>query len=247
VKSADPELQAATGWSLRTILVAGEPGGSVPEVRARIQALWPGVNVFDHHGLTEIGPVTYQDPKNPGRLIVLEEYYLAEVIDPASGREVLPGEEGELVLTNLRRLGGPLLRYKTGDIVCKGYTRTARLCLKGGVLGRYDDMVVIRGVNVFPSAVDAVVRKFPEVLEYQVREERRGAMLDLHVLAEAAAAQHPGQAAAVRKKMEDALRDAFSLRIPVTIMRPQSLPRFEFKARRWIKEVARPGGGEGGG
>jgi phenylacetate-CoA ligase len=238
VKAQDPLLNQAE-WSLKTIIVAGEPGGSSTSVRAKIESYWPGVKVFDHHGLTEVGPVSYQDPKQPGRLLVLEDFYLVEVIDPASGREVLAGEEGELVITTLRRLGCPLLRYKTGDIVRKGYTRLGRLCFEGGVSGRLDDMVLVRGVNVFPSAVEAIVRRFSQVEEYQVREERRGALLELHLLLEPVAGLRPLQLTALKEQLEAALRDALALRIPVKILRPGALPRFEFKARRWIKELPR--------
>jgi phenylacetate-CoA ligase len=238
VKALDPLLKQAQ-WSLKTIIVAGEPGGSSPSVRAKIESYWPGVQVFDHHGLTEVGPVSYQDPKVPGRLLVLEDFYLVEVIDPASGHEVLAGEEGELVITTLRRLGCPLLRYKTGDIVRKGYTRLGRLCFEGGVSGRLDDMVLVRGVNVFPSAVEAIVRRFSQVEEYQVREERKGALLELHLLLEPVAGLRPLQLTALKEQLEAALRDALTLRIPVKILRPGALPRFEFKARRWIKEIQR--------
>ena len=236
VKADIPALNTAK-WNLKTIIVAGEPGGSSAMVREKISSYWPGVIIFDHHGLTEVGPVSYQDPKMPGRLLVLEDFHLVEVIDPASGREVLPGEEGELVITTLRRMGCPLLRYKTADIVRKGYTRLGRLTFEGGVSGRLDDMVLVRGVNVFPSAVDALVRKFSQVEEYQVREERKGALLELQLLIEPVAGLRPLQLKALQRQLEAALRDALALRIPVTILSPGALPRFEFKARRWIKEV----------
>lgn len=241
VKASDPAL-ANAAWNLKTIIVAGEPGGSSPTVRAKIESLWPGVHIFDHHGLTEVGPVSYQDPKLPGRLLVLEEYYVVEIIDPADGREVLPGEEGELVITNLRRLGCPLLRYKTGDIVRKGYNKLGRLAFEGGVSGRLDDMVMVRGVNVFPSAIEAIVRRFPQIEEYQVREGRKGAMLELKMMIEPAANQRTIQLVELKAQLEAALRNALSLRIPVMVLRPGSLPRFEFKARRWIKEVRKGDG-----
>jgi phenylacetate-CoA ligase len=141
---------------LRLIIVAGESGGSIAATRKRIESSWPKAKVFDHHGMTEVGPVSYQCPAQPGTLHVLETAYLAEVIDPASGREVQPGEAGELVLTTLDRIGSPLLRYRTGDLV-KPHERVRCSCgrwdmaLEGGILGRTDDMVVVRGVNVYPS------------------------------------------------------------------------------------------------
>ena len=222
-------------WALRRIIVAGEPGGSQPKIRARIEALWPGAKVYDHHGLTETGPVSYQDPSNPARLRVLEDAYFAEVMDPATGKEVLEGGTGELVLSTLHRLGSPMLRYRTGDLVKKSYAEDGGLCLEGGILGRLDDMICVRGVNVYPSAVDGVLRQFPEVVEYQVREVRQGALLDLKVVVEVPLVLR--DTAPVAERISQALRDAFQLRLDVEVVSQGTLPRFEFKARRWIKEL----------
>ncbi len=224
-------------WPVRTIIVAGEPGGSLPEIRARIEAHWPGVFVFDHHGLTELGPLSYQDPRKPGNLIALEEHHIFEILDTATNREVLPGETGELVVTTLKRIGCPLFRYRTGDLVRKAYSRLGKLSFEGGVISRLDDMVQVRGVNIFPSAVDAVMQGIPGVAEYQVREKRRGALMDLAVFVEPTRQLNPTQATALKLQVENHLRNAFALRMPTNILRPGELPRFEFKARRWIKEL----------
>jgi phenylacetate-CoA ligase len=138
---------------VRVLVVAGEPGGSIPTVRTRLQELWPGAKVFDHHGMTEVGPVTYECQKRPGVLHVLESVFYAEVVDPGTGRIVAPDGTGELVLTTLGRIGSPLLRYRTGDLVkwqisekpcaCGSY----EIALEGGILGRTDDMVVVRGLS----------------------------------------------------------------------------------------------------
>ena len=222
-------------WALRSIIVAGEPGGSQPEIRARVAALWPGVQVLDHHGLTETGPVSYQDPADAGRLRVLEDAYFAEVLDPATGKEVLEGATGELVLSTLHRLGSPMLRYRTGDLVRKVYAEDGGLCLEGGILGRLDDMICVRGVNIYPSAVDGVLRRFPEVVEYQVREVRQGALLDLKLVVEVPLSVR--DTAPVADRIALALRDTFQLRMDVEVVPQGTLPRFEFKARRWIKEL----------
>jgi phenylacetate-CoA ligase len=220
-------------FALRLIIVAGETGGSQPAIRERMEKVWPGAVVFDHHGLTETGPLSCQEINVPCRLRVLEDFHFAEILDPASGEEVLEGGEGELIVTTLTRLGGPMLRYRTGDVVRKAYAPDGALCLDGGILGRLDDMVCVRGVNIYPAAVDAVLRRIPEVVEYQVREHRNGALLDLKVVVEAATgARDPTLA----DRISGALRDAFQLRIEVQIVSAGSLPRFEFKARRWIKE-----------
>src|SRR5690606_19923658 len=128
-------------YRLKKIIVAGEPGGSLPEVRRRLGELWKGAAIFDHHGMTEPGPVTHEHPGKPLALCVIEEAYFAEIIDRETQLEVAPGEKGELVLTTLTRTASPLLRYRTGDLVEKAYYDPSEggepvLCLEGGILGR---------------------------------------------------------------------------------------------------------------
>ncbi len=212
------------GTGIRTVVVAGEPGGSQPTVRRRIETAWNGAHVFDHHGMTETGPVTHERPGHPGNLVVLERSFLAEVIDPATGSPVPDGQPGELVLTTLRRLASPLIRYRTGDWVV-ARRENGVLLLEGGIRGRVDDMVIVRGVNVYPSAVDELIRSCPEVDEYRVTLDTRSSLAELALEVEAP----DPVAAALRERLNRAL----SLRIPVTAVAPGSLPRFEHKARRW--------------
>ncbi len=212
---------------INKIIVAGETGGSVPEVRKRLEKLWDA-RVFDHHGMTEVGPVSYETEDMPRCLIVIEESYLAEIVDPITGVEVADGECGELILTTLDRTACPLLRYRTGDWVKKKLHR-GRLVLDGGILSRVDDMVVVRGVNVYPSAIEAVVREFPEVIEFMVEQRKVDAMDEIELLVE----MDGNVAKPLLKRIETKLRDTFSLRIPVKLAEPQSLPRHEFKAKRW--------------
>jgi len=224
---------------VRRIIVAGEPGGSIPATRARIAELWPGASVFDHHGMTETGPVTYECPARPGVLHVLESACLAEVVLPATGRPVAAGEPGELILTTLERRGSPVLRYRTGDLVRREAAERPCACgrwemaLAGGILGRVDDMVIVRGVNLYPSAVEQVVRGFPEVAEFQVAITEERAMTELRVTVEPVPGCAEGQALA--EKVAAALELAFALRIPVAGAAPGTLPRFEMKARRWVR------------
>ncbi len=224
-------------YRLKKIIVAGEPGGSLPEVRDRISELWKGAEVFDHHGMTEVGPVTYEHPDKPLSLCVIEDAYFVEVIDRETHQEVGPGEKGELVITTLTRTACPLLRYRTGDLVEKTFfqpdgAEEPVFCLEGGVLGRVDDMAVIRGVNVYPTAVEKIIRGFPEVVEFQVIQTTRQSMAELEVTIEADPAASPNLADRVARE----LADAFTLRIPVRLVEPDSLPRFEFKSKRWIKQ-----------
>ena len=227
---------AREGLSVRALVVAGEPGGSVPAVRERISQGWGGVEVMDHHGMTEVGPVSYPCPAEPCVLHVMEDAFLAEILDPDTHAAAEDGALGELVLTTLRRHGSPLLRYRTGDLV-QGERREPCACgsyslrLVGGIRGRVDDMVTVRGVNLFPSAVDAVVRSVPGVVEYQVDFTERGGLQEVSLRVEAEEAPDGGER--VRRILEQRLRDGFALRIPVAIVDAGSLPRFELKARRW--------------
>ena len=222
---------------VRTIIVAGEPGGSVPAARSRISKLWGGARVVDHHGMTEIGPVSYACPVRADVLHIMEDSYIAEVIDPENGQPVPRGATGELVLTNLGRLGSPLLRYRTRDMVQAAPEKqcecgTYDLALNGGILGRTDDMLVVRGVNVYPGAVDNILRSFAAVTEYCVAIHNHRSLPELSVQVEPA--EGYANDASLTHQLEAALTNAFTLRIPVSLVPQGSLPRFEMKARRWV-------------
>ena len=224
--------------SVRTILVAGEPGGSISGTVGAIERLWPEARVVDHHGMTETGPVSYACPLEPLRLYVMESAHFAEVIDPGDHRPVAPGEIGELVLTTLGRTGSPLLRYRTGDLVRPSRSQPGacgswELGLEGGILGRSDDMVVVRGVNLYPGAVEAVIRRCREVAEYRVEVDTRGALCELTVQAESSCDSVDGPK--LERRLETELRSAFALRIPVSIVARGTLPRPEFKSNRWVR------------
>lgn len=225
--------------AVRRILVAGEPGAGIPATRARIESLWPGARLWDHHGMTEIGPVSVECPVCPGVLHILENRFFPEVLDPETLQPVGPGERGELVLTNLGRVGSPLLRYRTGDIVQRAASEPCacgryELALEGGILGRTDDMVVVRGVNLYPSAVEAVLRRFADVGEYRVTLKTVNALLEAVV--ELEAQEGCPEPEGLRSAVESALRATFNLRIPVVLVGAGTLPRFELKARRWVRE-----------
>ena len=219
----------------RVIIVAGEPGGSVPAARRRLEELWPGARIFDHHGMTETGPVSHECPAHPGTLHILEQAYLAEIIG-ADGKAARPGEAGELVLTVLGRAGSPLLRYRTGDLARAGGACACGwpgAALPGGLLGRTDEMVIVRGVNVYPAAVEDVLRGFREVAEYQVEVDRSRPLMELSLRIEPLAECEAARARALAGRVQEALQSVFNLRMPVALAPAGSLPRFEMKARRW--------------
>jgi phenylacetate-CoA ligase len=212
---------------VRITVHAGEPGAGIPAVRARIETGW-GARAFDHAGMTEMGAYGYECQAQAG-LHVNESEFVAEVIDPATGAAA---QEGELVLTNLGRLGSPLIRYRTGDRVRLASTpcvcgRTF-LRVEGGILGRLDDMLIVRGVNVFPSAIEAIVRRFP-VAEFQIEVSRDGELDEVRVLVEV----DGGETGA--RRVQEGLRAGLGLRLEVAPVAAGSLPRFELKARRVVR------------
>ena len=232
VRGAGPPL--ADG-SVRVLIVAGEPGGSIPATREQIERGW-GARVIDHHGLTEVGPVSFECWDNPGAVHLNECEYIGEVLDPDTGQPVPAGEPGELVLTNLGRTASPLIRYRTGDLVVLAADRCA--CgrtlarLDGGVRSRIDDMVHVSGVNVYPTALEAVLRAVAEVVEYRATVASRGALRAVTV--EVELDPSVAQPEAVCRRTEQRLRAALGLTIPVTAVAAGSLPRFEMKARRCV-------------
>lgn len=234
--AAEEKIDLQRG-AVKTIIVAGEAGGSIPATRRRLEEVWPGARIFDHHGMTEVGPVTHECPLRPGFLHVIESACLAEIVDPASGQGQPVGETGELVLTTLGRTGSPLLRYRTGDLVKLVVVDPCAcgrhgLGLEGGILGRSDDMVVIRGVNVYPSAIEGILHRFPAVAQFQATVTRSGSLAELAVSIEPRAGVADG--AGLCEMIARELQAELNLRVPVSLAGLEGLPRFEMKARRWI-------------
>ncbi|NIP97602.1 MAG: phenylacetate--CoA ligase [Akkermansiaceae bacterium] len=218
-----------SGLGVECLVVCGEPGGSIPEVRDRIAGEWRA-RVVDHHGMTEVGPVTVSDREDPDLLRIYHASYFAEVVEPENGEAVGPGEVGELVLTTLGRYGSPLIRYRTGDLVkpmAVPGENPLHFGLEGGIIGRADDMVVVRGINVYPSAIEAVVRSCDGIGEYQVEVDERGALPEIRLVIE----NTTGESA--EHELAASLRSVFSMRMPVTAVEPGTLPVFEVKAKRW--------------
>jgi phenylacetate-CoA ligase len=208
------------------LIVAGEPGGSVPATRELIERRW-GAVVFDHAGSTEVGPHSFSCSEGHA-LHLNEAEFIAEVL-PENLAET--AKRGELVLTNLGRLGSPVIRYRTGDLVeiDEGPCPCGRpfIRLVGGIAGRLDDMITIRGVNVFPSAIEGTLRRFEEVMEFRIEVSRVQSLDEIAVSVEVASDL-------ILPRIQRELANTFGLRIPVRAAPPDSLPRFELKARRFI-------------
>ena len=224
--------------SVRVLIVAGEPGGSIPATREQIERSW-GARVIDHHGLTEVGPISFECWESPGTLHLNEDRFVCEVLDPVSGRPMADGQAGELVVTNLGRLANPVIRYKTADIV----VRRSEPCpcgrpwarLEGGVLARADDMINIRGVNVYPTSIESVVRRFAEIIEFRTTVSQTHAMRMLTVDIEPSS--DVGDTAALADRVAVRLKEALGLSVRVQVAGAGTLPRFEMKARRFVIEA----------
>jgi len=222
-----------TDSPVKAVIVAGEPGGSLPATVRQIERLWPGCHVYDHHGMTETGPVSYECPDNSDILRIMGDNYLAEVVEPETLQPITPGTPGELVLTTLGRTGSPLIRYRTGDLVCEATDaagNNAEMALAGGILGRTDDMYSIRGVNIYPAAIDAIVRTFNWIAEYQVVISKSKGMHEMAIVVEPFP-DHQGPPALLQA-LETELTVRLALRIPVRGAASGELPRFEMTAKR---------------
>ncbi len=223
---ADNKIDPA-GIGIRRIIVAGEPGGSVPAVRSRIESIW-NARLLDHCGATEIGHWGYGD--STGAVVfVNESQFIAEFLSVSTGSRAAEGELSELVLTALGRAGSPAIRYRTGDLVRpkwhgEGPCRFVRL--EGGILGRTDDMLVVRGVNIFPSSIEQIIRSFPEVVEFRAIVYRAAELDQLRMEVE----DRSNDPARIAKEMQLRL----GLNVEVQGVPLGSLPRFEGKGKRFI-------------
>ena len=213
---------------VRVTIHAGEPGASIPATRAAIEEAY-GATSFDHTGMTELGPTGFSCSQRDG-IHLIESEFIFEVLD-ADGH---PSSEGELVATNLGRWGMPLIRYRTGDRA--RVSREQCSCgspfvkLLGGIQGRVDDMFTVRGVNLFPSQVEDIVRRYPEVVEFVIERRRERHMDEVLLLIEAVGAEFSTD------RLEADLRQALGVRLPCHVVERGTLPRSELKARR-IRQV----------
>jgi phenylacetate-CoA ligase len=214
--------------AIRVTLHAGEPGASIPATRAAIESAYSAA-CFDHTGMTELGPTGFSCTQRDG-IHAVESEFIFEVLDGA-GR---PAAEGELVATNLGRWGMPLVRYRTGDRV--KVSREPCSCgspflkLVGGIRGRVDDMFTVRGVNLYPSQVEDIVRVHREVTEFVIEHRRVREMDEVTLLVEIGGPDPT-------ERLEADLRQALGVRLGCRVVPTGTLPRSELKARRIVRVV----------
>jgi phenylacetate-CoA ligase len=220
------ELGLDLGTSdIRLTIHAGEPGASIPATRTAIEAAYLATS-FDHTGMTELGPTGHSCSQRDG-VHLIESEFIFEVVDK-HGR---PTDDGELVATNLGRWGSPLVRYRTGDrvLVSRGECACGSPFIKvvGGIRGRVDDMLIVRGVNLFPSQVEDIVRRHSGA-EFVIEHRRLKQMDEVTVVIEMA------DAGSSTDRLEADLRQALGVRLSCRAVPEGSLPRGELKSTRIV-------------
>lgn len=224
-------------FTVHTTIHAGEPGANIPATKSRIEAAF-GARCFDHCGMTEVGATGFSCVAETGTHLI-ESEFIVEVLDPETGEPVPEGQPGELVLTNLGRTGFPLIRYRTGDQVtltterCECHRTFARM--PGGIIGRVDDMICVRGINIFPSAIESVVRNYDQVVEFRIEVFKVKGMDELRIVAEPAPELNESQVTDTVRNLADDLRARLGLRVDVVPTQPGTLPRYEMKAKRMVR------------
>jgi phenylacetate-CoA ligase len=223
--------------TINKITCAGEPGASIPGTKQRLETAW-GANVYDHAGATEIGAWSYECQKQPGGMHANEAFFLIEIEDIETGKIIAePGRRGKMIITAFDRYAQPCVRFDSKDIVQWSSApcpcgRTFRL-IKGGVIGRTDDITKVKGVLLAPSAVEEVVRAIDGLSnEYEVTVEKVGDIDQITLKIELL----PGaekQQTKIEAKLENQLRLKTNLGYKLQIHPFGSLPRYEVKARRF--------------
>lgn len=217
--------------------------GCTPELRAQIEKTWGnGFFATDNYGLSELnGPGMSGECRERAGLHINEDHFLCEIIDSATG-EVLPrGSTGELVVTNLTKRGIPMIRYRTKDITninydaCACGRTTARMAK---IIGRSDDMLKIRGVNVFPTQIESALLGITEISpNYQLVVTRQGYSDSLEVkveLIDGSLLDRYSELEALQHKIEHKIRTILGIAVKVTLVQPRTIERFVGKAKRVV-------------
>jgi phenylacetate-CoA ligase len=226
--------------AVERLILSGEPAGSIPVTKALIEEEW-GAKAFDTAGMTELGTImVFECAHQPGGTHIIEDHYIEEVLDPDSLEPVNYGERGERVVTSFGRGSIPLLRYRTADLVCRV---PAAHCAcgrgfdiyEGGILGRVDDMKLVRGTNVYPRAIEAIVREYGDVDEFQTRITREGIRDEITLRVE----MKPDWDSDAWDRLADELHRKLGLAFEGLSFRVEcadhgELPRFELKAKRTV-------------
>jgi len=230
-------IDPAKDLNIKRITVAGEPGGSVPTTKKRMEDLW-GCKVYDHIGATEIGAWSYECTEQPGALHINEALFLVEVEDIDTGELITePGKRGKMIITALDRIGKPCIRFDSKDVIewsakdCD-CGRTFRM-IEGGVVGRSDDITKVKGVLLAPTAIEEAVRSIPELgYEYEVVVTKNGDLDDIALKVEIKEGKE-SEKEEILTRLKDQLRVKTNLGYKISVHPFGSLPRYDVKAKRF--------------
>jgi len=225
------------GTSLRVGIFGAEPW--TEQMRAEIEERF-GIDAVDIYGLSEVmGPGVAQEcVETKDGLHVWEDHFLPEVVDPFTDEVVADGESGELVFTSLTKEAMPVIRYRTRDLtrLLPGTARPAFRRMEK-VTGRSDDMIILRGVNVFPSQIEEIVLRTPGVApHFRIELTRRGRLDHMSVAAEARAGTGGEQRAAAAVAIAQGIKDGIGVTAEVTVVDPETLERSVGKIQR-VKDL----------
>jgi phenylacetate-CoA ligase len=210
------------------------------ESKKRLAELFPTVTTFaDVGGVTDVGTMIWADCPHMAGGHLAEDSVICEVLDPETGKPVEPGEVGELVFTDVVSKGAPLLRYKVNDLTridespCECGRTLARI--PDGILGRADDMLIVRAANVYPSAIDEIVKGFADISgNYQVIIDRPKDLDTMTLRVEKARALSSSEQQILVGQIDNRIKMAFGSRADIEVLEPGSLPTFVYKAKRII-------------
>ncbi|HZK16460.1 MAG TPA: AMP-binding protein, partial [Solirubrobacterales bacterium] len=225
---------------VRSIVAGGEVGMAGAEAKRRLRGLFPGARTLaDVGGVTDVGTMIWAECGEMRGGHLAEDSVICEVLDLESGEPVAPGEVGELVFTDVVTKGAPLLRYKVNDLTrvdeqrCACGRTLARI--PDGILGRADDMLTVRAANVYPSAIDEIVKSFEQVRgEYQVVIDRPRDLDVMTLRLERAGELGEEAERELVARIGERLKLAFGSRAEIEILDPGTLPTFVYKAKRII-------------
>jgi phenylacetate-CoA ligase len=223
---------------LRTGILGAEPW--TEGMRTRIED-WLGIKAYDIYGTSELSGPMFTECREQKGFHIWSDIALVEIVDPQTGEPLEPGQKGELTITILQKEALPMIRYRIGDIT----TMESDTCTCGRthprirrIQGRVDDMLIIRGINVFPSQVEYALMGIPEVGQhFQIVVERKGALDDMLVrveLTKGSFSDKINDLMHIRQNVEHRLRNSLNVNANVELVEPGSLPRFEGKAKRVV-------------
>jgi phenylacetate-CoA ligase len=243
-KAREMGIDLARESKVNKVVCSGEPAGSIPAVKRQLEEAW-GAKCGDTAGMTELGTIMiFECSHQPGGTHIIEDHFIEEVLNPDSDEPVGYGELGERVVTSFGRGFIPAIRYRTKDMVMKVPASTCTCgrtwdIYDGGIRGRYDDMKLIRGTNVYPRAVEAIVREYPAIDEFQIYVWRKDDLVDeIDIKVEVKPGLDSAWPELQHKLAKDLANSHEGLRFNIVRVDHGYLPRFELKAKRLVD--ARP-------